>query len=444
MANRQYRKRIPAKLRNRFNGLQIYARTLETDGIKAAAELKKKIDPQIDDLFIEMKRRNGLYDDCTTDQLIEALDNVVFETIHPVNASFAASRAASRRRSNKIKILPLFDDFLQYKADVQKSKKPTITSYEVIIKHVLDLLGATYISDITRDSIIKLDKTLNIADITKLSYFRSFIVLIKWIRDDKKISIAHDVIETLETLKKSYRSKTVIQRTEYKLEDIQAIFSNKYCSGYAKYEPYYYIPLVAAATGMRADEIYTVDIKDVSLEYIKDLDRWVILIRVKPNLDGKTKASTRLAFIDDRVPFFSELVNYLSKCRDNNKSQIFKCNFGWMRRRFKEYQQALQVYDSSRSLHSFRHNFMIKLSVARVSSDYREKIMGHSPQGVGNKYYAAKLDTWLDLYRNTTALIDFTEEFKYLPKFGEDIPDKTIKDIAEDIRKDFEEYLEKP
>lgn len=192
------------------------------------------------------------------------------------------------------------------------------------------------------------------------------------------------------------------QRASFTDEDFKAIFSTPiYTRGERPRggggEAAKWIPLLAAYTGARLEEIGQLQVDDVALV----TDVWCIDINERDGKSAKTKSSIR------KVPLHSDLISHFgflsyvdqrrkvgSKARlfpelTEDKTGVLTGSWG------KFFGRTLRgsvakggcgIEDRSKVFHSFRHTFKTRARAAGVPENIHDAMTGHSRSGVGSTY----------------------------------------------------------
>ncbi len=186
------------------------------------------------------------------------------------------------------------------------------------------------------------------------------------------------------------------KRLAFDTNDLHKIFTD--IGRFRESEPAkFWIPLLAAFTGARLEELGQLTVDDVRHQ------EGVGFISINADGNGKsvkTRSSVR------EVPIHPELVrcgflDYVAERRAAGDNRIFpdlrSDSLGKLTGRFSKwwtrYRRSLGITDPRKPFHSFRHTFKEACRAAGMSEEVHDALTGHSNGSVGRGYGAVPLAT---------------------------------------------------
>ncbi len=278
----------------------------------------------------------------------------------------------------------------------------SLTGYTAHLSTFLDILGNVYISTIDRDqarSAIEIVKQLppnrtkykrydglspaQIADLkptqamsptTVKLHIEKICALFEFAKRERHAE--YNPFEGLPDNKSTVRPD--LQRDLFEPSEIADLFSPENSKFDARYPSKYWIPRIAAYTGMRLEEIAqleTTDVKQINGVWIFDI-----------NANGTKNLKNKTAHRD--IPIHADILPSLLKYVKTQQGNLFPelkpangklgHNFSkW----FTRYRRSCGVTATGKTFHSFRHNFATQCKYALIHETLAAGILGHTVAG---------------------------------------------------------------
>ncbi len=197
-------------------------------------------------------------------------------------------------------------------------------------------------------------------------------------------------------------------RDNFSDDDLARLFESPHYADALYKEPFqYWIPLIAAFTGARLEEISQLHLADLKI----DAETGILCFDITEDVDEKQGASTKKQLKNKAsiraCPVHSQLQaaglsKYASDLREKGYDRLFPelsvSAYGKTGDRaskfFTAYRRERGVGSktgvSSKVFHSFRHTMNARLIRASVAQEIREALVGHTPQSTNVRVYGDK------------------------------------------------------
>lgn len=197
-------------------------------------------------------------------------------------------------------------------------------------------------------------------------------------------------------------------REKFSDEDLGKLFESPHYADALYKEPFqYWIPLIAAYTGARLEEIAQLHLADLK----SDSETGILCFDITEEVDEKDGAATiknlknaasvRACPVHSRLEA-AGLLEYASELRNKGYDRLFPelsvSTYGKAGARasefFTAYRRKCNVGSvsgrSGKVFHSFRHTMNARLQRASVTQEIREALIGHTPQSTNIRVYGDK------------------------------------------------------
>ena len=303
------------------------------------------------------------------------------------------------------------------KKNLRGIKDEQVEKIYLAIKLCFLLIGKDYIEEITKHDCRRLNEKIyqtpkhwkkalekgkKISEIlttapTKVlsrATIRSFLGMFK---DYLRFAVKEDIIENSLCdfidlpLKILYRN-----RSPFTSEELRKIFNpNTYANPKCRKDmPRFWVPLIALYHGCRLNEICQLDTADIVL------NKKVPCIQIQANEDKsiKNRSSERIVPIHPKLIEMGFL-SYVDYRRRYKKDKLFDFtkkktgNYGGaMQHWFARYLDKINIKETDKVFHSFRHTFETKAVEVKIPAEYQNAICGWTDNGVGQRVYGRHKD----------------------------------------------------
>jgi integrase len=207
--------------------------------------------------------------------------------------------------------------------------------------------------------------------------------------------------------------KIADKRVAYDASDLQNIFAD--IGRFRESEPpRFWLPLLAAFTGARLEELGQLTTDDIrqhdGIDYISI------------NAEGSKSVKTRSSIRD--VPIHPELVScgfldYVADRRAVGDERLFpelkpdskgKITDTFSKR-WTRYRRSLGITDSRKPFHSFRHGFKQACRAAEMGEEIHDSLTGHSNGSVGRGYGSVPLATKAEAVERINYDVDLSHQY---------------------------------
>jgi len=405
---------VPKHLRHTVGKREI-KKTLRTGNRREALRKARRLATQYQDWFDQMSE----YDDILNNPLNKQLkfDTITTNPDGTVTATgveldqdnIEADTAALQQILNKSATTPqasitlqeLIDEYLE--AMEEECNTKTIAGYRAHLTTFLEILGDVPIATITRkqarESVnnlkklppnrnkSKLYRDLSIAAIIQLkpeqvmsvTTVRLYVERILALFDFAIVEQHLTGTNPFSKLKPKRTTRADQERKQFTTEDIAALFDPDHFKLVAGKPSRYWIPIIAAYTGMRLEEICQLTTPD--LQMVGDI------MCIDINDDGNKRLKNQAAF--RRIPIHSHLekigfIDFASKQQGKLFPELTRANgklghhfSKWFRR----YREQCGVTEPGKTFHSFRHTVATQFKQADIEETKAAAILGHSVNG---------------------------------------------------------------
>jgi integrase len=194
-------------------------------------------------------------------------------------------------------------------------------------------------------------------------------------------------------------------REKFSDDDLGKLFESRHYSDALYKEPFqYWVPLIAAFTGARLEEISQLHLADIKRDPVTDIWCFDITEEVDEAAGAttmktlKNKASVRACPVHSQLLKLG-LIEYVNDLRKQGYDRLFpelsKSVYGKFGDRASKFFTAYRrecgvgsaVGPSRKVFHCFRHTLITRLQRANVALEIREALVGHTSQSVNVRVY---------------------------------------------------------
>ena len=331
------------------------------------------------------------------------------------------------------------------KKNLKGIKDEQVEKIYLAIKLCFLLIGKDYIEEITRQDCRKLcekiyqvpkhwnkhlEKGKKLSEIlttapTKVlsrATIRSFLGMFK---DYLRFAIKEDIIQNSFSEFIDLPLKVVNNsRSPFTSDELKKIFNPKTYANPKQRKDIarFWVPLIALYHGCRLNEICQLDTNDIVL------NKKVPCIQIQSNNDKsvKNRSSERIVPIHPKLIEMGFLT-YVDYRRRYKKDKLFDFtkkktgNYGGgMQHWFAGYLDKINIKESDKVFHSFRHTFETKAVEVKIPAEYQNAICGWTDNGVGQRVYGRQKDIHAMLEEISKICYPIQKELKGLKELFKD------------------------
>lgn len=400
-----FRRAIPVDLRRAFGGMREITFSLRTKSREEAKRLRIAAAYNTDLLLLKARTLLSSDGSCDLPSVLRSdLDGAnTFEKLNE-NLSLLQSPASLPKEPSRSSALfsgTLFStSIVDAWAAERKPRDKTVSLHRSLAKDFTAKTGKDTVEEITKKDVLAFKKSLiengdtpgNIK--TKLSRLRT---LLSYAEQNEYIEANPAAKVSIQCERKTYKT--------FKLEELDIIFSQPiFNDGHrpsgGKGEAAYWLPILAALTGARREELGQLRAKDVAeLTVVNDFGEtykwWFIRIAedTGDELVLKNRRSARLVPVSPML-FQLGFLDYLGFLKSRGEKWLFPLLPQAAGQRTEKWGQwfsrflrvECEITDPLHVFHSFRHTFKDNARDSKIPEGVQRAIMGHAGKGVADEY----------------------------------------------------------
>ena len=420
-----YRRKIPTKLQDCFEGKAFYSHSLYT-GLKSEAKrISHEMTLFFDDVMNQLYRNKMIEHRNLINSPKDVLDSEMFVLLNPTQNLSIKDLLFGDLDNNSNALITfeaLIDKFIDYKENVEHIKEKTLKQYQSPLKKILEICSVKYIDELSREVLRDLDNTLRkeLSLPTLKQYYTCFKVFLNYIKKEyKDLIIVDNILDNVRELSNTIKVKSV--RNSFSIIELQNIFSIDYSTKCTNIQQYL-IGVLLLCTGMRPVEIARLHIEDVKIE--RGNTGKFIYIDVKNRINAlgqsslKTAQSERMIPLSRDLPFYKEFAEYVvdRKNKHTLDYNLFDCKENYIAQFMSRIVRSSGITDKSKTAYSLRHYYTQKLAYSGIHQYFIDYLTGHSSGNITQTVYFGKSHDICTLYEEVCKC-DFKKELFFLLPF---------------------------